>query len=143
MGVDAVAGARRQARERALGLLYEAEAKGAPLSGVVADLPVEPDAFAAALVAGVEERIDRIDGLITAHAIGWTMERMPVVDRALLRLATFELLGLPDVPVGVVISEAVDLAKEYSTDESGRFVNGLLSAVAAEVRPGGVSTVPE
>ncbi|HET9070860.1 MAG TPA: transcription antitermination protein NusB, partial [Acidimicrobiales bacterium] len=67
----------------------------------------------------------------------WSVDRMPAVDRSLLRLATFELLGRPDTPTGVVISEAVDLAKEYSTEESGRFVNGVLAAVAAEVRSDG------
>ena len=130
------AGARRQARERALGLLYEAEAKDVSPSGIVADLPVEPDAFARQLVEGVEGRRVEIDGLLGTHAIGWTLERMPVIDLALLRLATFELLGRPEIPVGVVISEAVELAKQYSTEESGRFVNGLLSTVAAAVRPG-------
>ncbi|MDG6938571.1 MAG: transcription antitermination protein NusB, partial [Nitrososphaerota archaeon] len=68
---------------------------------------------------------------------GWALERMPAVDRSLLRLATFELLGRPDTPTGVVISEAVELAKEYSTEESGRFVNGVLAALAAVTRPPG------
>jgi len=72
--------------------------------------------------------------LISSHAIGWAMDRMPVVDRALLRMGTFELLAHGDVPTAVVISEAVDLATQYSTDESGRFVNGVLAAIAAEVR---------
>ena len=74
----------------------------------------------------------RIDELIAAHAIDWTLDRMPVVDRAVLRMATFELLARPDVPTGVVISEAVELAKQYSTDESGRFVNGVLATIARE-----------
>jgi N utilization substance protein B len=129
-------GARRQARERALGLLYEAEAKDAAPSLVLADLPVAPDAFAAELVSGVESRRAEIDALLSAHAIGWSVDRMPTVDRSLLRLATFELLASPRTPTGVVISEAVDLAKQYSTEESGRFVNGVLSAVALEVRAG-------
>jgi N utilization substance protein B len=133
---DGAAGERRQARERALGLLYEAEAKDLPPDEVVDDLPVAPDAFAAQLVHGVQARGAEIDALIGAHAIGWGMERMPVVDRTLLRLATFELLARPEVSVGVIISEAVALAKQYSTDESGRFVNGVLSAVAGATRPG-------
>lgn len=133
----AVAGVRRQARERALGLLYEAEVKDDAPSGIVADLPVAPDPYAVALVEGVEAHAAEIDRLLAAHAIGWSVDRMPAVDRSLLRLATFELLGRPDTPTGVVISEAVDLAKEYSTEESGRFVNGVLAAVAAEVRSDG------
>ncbi|MHB1931353.1 MAG: transcription antitermination factor NusB [Acidimicrobiales bacterium] len=131
----AVAGARRQARERALGLLYEAETKGEPPTAVLASLPVDPDPYATAIVEGVERQGGEIDGLIAGHAIGWALGRMPAVDRSLLRLATFELLGRPDTPTGVVISEAVELAKEYSTDESGRFVNGVLSAIALAVRP--------
>jgi N utilization substance protein B len=125
---------RREARERALSLLYEAEAKEIAPAQLLADLPVPPDAFAATLVAGVGERLDEIDALISKHAIGWALERMPAVDRAVLRLAIFELIGCEDTPTAVVLSEAVDLAGGYSTDESGRFVNGVLAAVADEVR---------
>lgn len=88
------------------------------------------------MVSGVETNSARIDELISSHAIDWALDRMPVIDRTLLRMATFELLELDDIPTAVVISEAVDLAKQYSTDESGRFVNGVLAAVAAEVRAG-------
>ena len=126
---------RREARERALSLLYEAEAKEVPPVQVLADLPVPPDAFAATLVAGVGEHLGEIDALISRHSIGWALERMPAIDRAVLRLAIFELLGCDDTPTAVVLSEAVDLAGGYSTDESGRFVNGVLAAVAGEVRP--------
>ena len=86
------------------------------------------------LVSGVAERRDDIDALIIEHARNWELDRMPALDRALLRLATYELAHRPDVPTGAVISEAVDLAKRYSTDDSGRFVNGVLSAIAAQVR---------
>lgn len=127
-------GGRRSARERALGLLYEAEAKELDPTDVLADVPVPPDAFVVTVVRGVGAHRERIDALIAAHAIDWAVERMPVIDRTLLRMATFELLELDDVPTAVVISEAVELAKQYSTDESGRFVNGVLAAVAAEVR---------
>jgi transcription antitermination protein NusB len=125
---------RREARERALSLLYEAESKGVSPGAVVAELPVKPDAFAEDLVVGVASEQARIDSLISSHAIGWAMDRMPVVDRALLRMATYELLEHEDVPTAVIISEAVDLATQYSTDESGRFVNGVLAAIAKEVR---------
>lgn len=129
-------GSRREARERALSLLYEAEAKDVTPAEVLAELPLQPERFAADLVLGVQEHLAAIDEILGRLAVGWPVGRMPVIDRNLLRLAAYELLDHPDVPVGVVISEAVDLAKMYSTDESGRFVNGVLSAVAAEVRPG-------
>lgn len=131
----ASAGSRREARERALELLYEAYAKGGDVSSVLVGLALAPDPYAESLVRGVESRADEIDVLISAHAKGWTIERMPVMDRTLLRMAVFELLGEPDVPVAVVISEAVELAKRYSTEDSGRFINGVLSAAAAAVRP--------
>jgi len=127
--------ARREARERALSLLYEAEAKQASPGQVLDDLPVPPDAFTADLVRGVGADVERIDGLISRHAIGWALDRMPAIDRAVLRMATYELLARPDVPTAVVLSEAVELAAGYSTDESGRFVNGVLSAIATDARP--------
>ena len=128
---------RREARERALALLYEAESKQMEPALVLADLPVAPDAFVADLVSGVQKEQARIDDLIASHAIGWTIDRMPVVDRALLRMATYELLCRPDVPTGAVISEAVELATQYSTEESGRFVNGVLATIAVVVRSTG------
>ena len=128
-------GSRREARERALSLLYEADAKACPPDAVLADLPVPPDPFAGDLVAGVGAHLDDIDERIRRFSRGWTIERMPVVDRTVLRMAVYELLHRPDVPTGAVISEAVELAKRYSTDDSGRFVNGMLSAISEEVRP--------
>jgi N utilization substance protein B len=130
-------GTRREERERALSLLYEAEAKDMPAASLLAQLPVSPDPFVVDLVTGVDSHRDRIDGLIGRHAIDWTLERMPAVDRNILRLGTYELLERPDVPLGAVISEAVELAKRYSTDESGRFVNGVLASIASDARPGG------
>jgi len=121
---------RREARERALELLYEAEAKGVPATDIVAGLPAVPDPYAAQLVHGVDSHREEIDALLRKFAKGWSLERMPAVDRALLRLATYELLHESEVPVGVVISEAVELASEFSTDDSGRYVNGILSAIA-------------
>lgn len=129
-------GSRREGRERALSLLYEAEVKQLSPGGLLAELPVQPERFVTDLVEGVDAHQSRIDGLIARFAIDWTLDRMPAVDRNLLRLAVYELLERPDIPLGAVISEAVELAKRYSTDESGRFVNGVLAGVAAEVRPG-------
>jgi transcription antitermination protein NusB len=128
---------RREARERALALLYEAESKQLEPAVVLADLPVPPDPFVADIVSGVQKEQGRIDDLIASHAIGWTIDRMPVVDRALLRMATYELVARPDVPTGAVISEAVELATQYSTEESGRFVNGVLATIAVVVRSTG------
>jgi len=123
---------------RALSLLYEAESKQVEPSAVLAELPVAPDPYVVDVVRGVEAQRSQIDQLVASHAIGWTVDRMPVVDRALLRMATFELLARPDVPTGVIISEAVELATQYSTEESGRFVNGMLATIATVVRPPGL-----
>jgi len=128
-------GTRRQARELALSLLYEADTKDAAPADVLAEFPIDPDPFAADLVSGVGEHQDEIDELIRRFAKDWTLERMPVVDRNVLRVGVYELLQRPDVPTAAVISEAVELARRYSTDESGRFVNGMLGRIAEEVRP--------
>jgi N utilization substance protein B len=117
-----------------MSLLYEAECKDQSTDQVLAALPLEPDPFVVDLVRGVDNHGERIDALIREFAIDWTLERMPVIDRTLLRLAVYELLERNDVPTGAIISEAVELAKRFSTDESGRFVNGVLGSVAAAVR---------
>ncbi len=127
-------GSRREGRERALSLLYEAEAKDQSPSELLGELPLSPAPFVADLVEGVSRDREVIDSLIGRYAIDWTLERMPAIDRNVLRVAVYELLRHPEVPLAAVISEAVELAKRYSTDESGRFVNGVLSSVAKEVR---------
>ncbi|MGH9119414.1 MAG: transcription antitermination factor NusB [Acidimicrobiales bacterium] len=126
---------RREARERALELLYEAESKGLAPGDLVAGLPIDPDPYARTLTVGVGADLGRVDEIISSTSKGWRVERMPAVDRALLRMAVWELAHRPEIPVAVVINEAVELAKQYSTEESGRFVNGVLSRVAAELRP--------
>jgi N utilization substance protein B len=128
-------GSRREARERALGLLYEAESKSITPAEAVASLPLVPEPFTVELLEGVGGHLDEIDATIRAYAQGWTLERMPSLDRALLRIGIFELTYRPDVPTGAIISEAVELAKTFSTDDSGKFINGLLSAVATDIRP--------
>lgn len=128
---------RREARERALELLYEAQAKSCTVAEVLDELPVSPDPYAQALATGVEANQAELDEVIARHVrAGWELDRMPIVDLTLVRLATEELRSQLDVPVAVVISEAVALAKEFSTDEAGKFVNGVLGAVADEVRGG-------
>ncbi len=126
---------RHQARERALTLLYEAELKDSLPSVVLGDLPMAPDTYTTELVETVESRGAEIDTMIDDTAIGWDLGRMAVVDRNVLRLAVAELLSFPDVPTAVILNEAVELASAYSTDDSGRFVNGVLAALAATIRP--------
>ena len=132
---EPVLGTRRQARELALSMLYEADAKDCSPSVVLDGFPIEPDPFAADLVSGVAKHHDEVDAYIRDFAKDWSLERMPVVDRNLLRVGVYELLHRRDVPTAVVISEAVELARRYSTEESGRFVNGMLGRIAEDVRP--------
>ncbi len=142
-GPNGIGGSRRQARERALSLLYEAESKDASPAAVLAALPVEPASFAVDVVTGVGEHLQELDKWIASYAKDWTIDRMPALDRALLRMGVFELLHRPDVPTGAVISEAVELAQRFSTDESSRFVNGMLARIAESVRSNGEAVDPE
>ena len=128
-------GARTKARKRALDVLFEAEQRGLDVGELLAKRVVEPGAetalpqYSVELVEGVLEHAERIDELLATHAHGWTVARMPAVDRALLRLATWEILWNDDVPDAVAVDEAVSLARELSTDESPAFVNGLLGRI--------------
>lgn len=127
-------GSRREARETALGLLYEADVRGEPIADVVEHQVLEPPPYATVLLAGVADHLDEIDALLRRVARDWALERMPIIDRSVLRLAAYELAHRPDVPTGAVLSEAVELASQYSTADSGRFVNGVLARLAAELR---------
>jgi transcription antitermination protein NusB len=127
---------RHQQRERALSLLYEAELKGESPLQVADALPVPPDPYVRTLLANAVATREEADRRIAAASVSWPLERMAVLDRLTLRLAVAELLDPDGPPVAVVIDEAVELVKEYSTDESGRFVNGILSTIAADVKPG-------
>ena len=124
---------RHQQRERALSLLYEAELKGEGPLQVVDALPLPPDPFVRTLIEQVDARREEADRRIAAASVGWPLERMAVIDRIVLRMAVAELLDAEGPPVAVVIDEAVELVKAYSTDESGRFVNGILSTIAADI----------
>jgi len=130
--------ARSKARKRALDVLFESEARNVPPLATLAtrlaaaDPPVND--YTVELVEGVVAHAARIDELLAQHSEGWTLGRMPAVDRTALRLATFELLWRDDVPDGVVLSEAVRLVGELSTDESPGFVNGLLARLL-ELKP--------
>ncbi len=126
---------RHQQRERALSLLYEAELKGDGPLEVLDALPVPPDPFVRTLVERVVGSREEADRRIGAASVGWPLDRMAVIDRLVLRMAVAELLTPDGPPVAVVIDEAVELVKAYSTDESGRFVNGILSTIAADIAP--------
>lgn len=126
---------RSEARERALLLLYESATKQVPVDEVLGAQVLEPDEPTVVLVRGVEALRADLDAAIAAHAHGWTLARMPLIDLTVMRIAGYELLARRDVPVAVVIDEAVELAKRFSTDDSGRFVNGVLSALVPDLRP--------
>jgi transcription antitermination protein NusB len=130
--------ARSKARKRALDILFEAEIRGEPVLDLLATRTQEASppvpAYAGELVRGVQEHRQQIDELLTAYAQGWTLDRMPAVDRNILRIGVQELLWNDDVPDAVAISEAVTLAGELSTDDSPAFVNGLLARLL-ELKP--------
>jgi len=130
--------ARGKARKRALDILYEADIRGIPalevLDSQVArrseDGDPELNVYVSELVHGVIEHGEYIDEVISTYSLGWTLPRMPAVDRSILRLACYEVLWSDDVPDAVVISEAVNMAQSLSTDESSTFVNGLLARIS-------------
>ena len=131
--------ARHKARKRALDVLFQADLRGVDPLTVLADSerlrseegdsPLNP--YVAELVTGVKSHQERIDELLTTYSLGWTLDRMPGVDRAILRLGTYEVLW-GDVPEAVALDEAVTLARELSTDDSPAFVNGLLARIAGQ-----------
>ncbi len=128
-------GARSKARKRAVDLLFEAQLRNADPVTLLADRVGSPDVppvndYTVTLVEGVQAHLSRIDELLAEHSEGWTLDRMPAVDLAVLRLGLYELLWATDVPDPVAIDEAVQLAKMLSTDDSPRFVNGLLGRIA-------------
>jgi N utilization substance protein B len=129
-------GARHKARKRALDVLFEADQRGSSVDAVVADRLSRGEAttnpYTAALLQGVVEHSAEIDALIESNSVDWSLDRMPAVDRAVLRLATYEIRWAPEgVATAVAIDEAVEFAKELSTDESPSFVNGVLGRIAA------------
>ena len=127
---------RHTDRRRALDALYQADVMGVRPTAVLEQwreaTGEEVGEFTLELVRGVEEYHEDLDILIGETATGWSVDRMAVVDRAILRLATHELLHVPETPVAVAIDEAVEAANELSTEDSGRFVNGVLGRIATE-----------
>jgi transcription antitermination protein NusB len=128
---------RREARERAIELAYEAEQRDQDLDTLLASLVLPPDPYTVTLLRAAEQHRDDAEARIAAKARGWTLARMPVLDRLIMRLAVAELLTQPDVPTAVVLAEATELAGRFSTDDSSRFVNGVLAAIGREVRATG------
>ncbi len=127
---------RRAARERALSLLYEAEQRSCAVQDLLDELPVEPEPYACELALAADADRSGIDALLEDASVRWHVERMPAIDRNVLRLAVAELQTQPGVPTAVVLDEAIELAKEYSTADSGRFVNGVLAKLVPTLRPG-------
>ncbi|KUH39697.1 MULTISPECIES: transcription antitermination factor NusB [Streptomyces] len=136
--------ARNKARKRAFQILFEADQRGVPVQEVLADWirharsderqpPVNE--YTMELVEGYSQYARRIDDLISTYSVGWTLDRMPVVDRNILRLGAYELVWVDATPDAVAIDEAVQLAKEFSTDDSPSFVNGLLGRFK-DLKPG-------
>ncbi len=135
---DATPGARsdaRAARERALALLYEADAREVGILELLGRQDLPPSPLAVELIEGVATGGAAIDELLEEVAVDWSVARMAPVDRAILRLAAYELAHRPETPTAVVLNEAVELANLYSTESSGRFVNGVLATIARRVRP--------
>lgn len=128
--------ARSKARKRALDLIFAAEARGqTPLQALTeavegGDAP--PNEYTRTLVEGVSAELARLDELIGTYARGWSLSRMPAVDRNVLRLAVYEVLHVAEVPDAVAVSEALRLVRELSTDESPTFVNGVLGAIVKD-----------
>jgi len=129
--------ARRKARKRALDVLYEADLRRRPITDALEayverlETPKpEQLGYTVAVVEGVAAHLDRVDELIASYAEGWTLERMPVVDRNLARIAVYELVYVDEIDDAVAITEAVELAKTLSTEDSPRFLNGLLGRIA-------------
>jgi transcription antitermination protein NusB len=132
-------GARTKARKRALDICYESELRGMPLDGTLVQRAEDRGAegvalnpYTVRLVEGVVAHQPEIDALLADVAVGWTLDRMPAVDRNLLRIGAYEILHVEDVPAEVAISEAVALAQDLSTDESAGFVNGVLAAITRQ-----------
>lgn len=124
--------ARRKARKRALDFLYEADIRGATALSLLSERPAEELSqgdYVRELLVGVEEHLSKIDELITTYAQGWDLDRMPAIDRNILRIALFEILWLSNLDDEIAVSEAVEIATELSTDDSAKYINGVLGRI--------------
>lgn len=125
---------KTDARERATLLLFESESKDQTIEQTLGELEVQPDKYAIIILESYSENTDKVNNLIAENSKGWAQDRLPVMDRAILRMAITELNRSAEVPVGTIISEAVFLSEKYSTAESPKFINGVLGTVAHKVR---------
>jgi len=124
--------ARRKARKRALDFLYEADIRGATALSLLSERPAEELSqgdYVRELLVGVEEHLSKIDELITTYAQGWDLDRIPAIDRNILRIALFEILWLSNLDDEIAVSEAVEIATELSTDDSAKYINGVLGRI--------------
>ncbi|MEN3202692.1 MAG: transcription antitermination factor NusB [Atribacterota bacterium] len=135
---------RRKARELALRVLFEKDLRRKRVEDILSHVPLpsswdgDTRDFFFTLVRGVEEREQEIDRLITEVAEGWPLQRMATIDRNILRIATYEILFLPEIPPSVSINEAVELGKKYGTEESGKFINGVLGRMIRHLEKTGI-----
>ena len=125
---------KTDSRERATLLLFETDSKNQAIEDTIAELDVAPDKYASELLNDYANLQDKVNGLLSDNTKGWSSDRLPGFDRAVLRMAITELVRSAEVPVGTIISEAVLLCEKYSTPESPRFVNGVLGTIAHNVR---------
>ena len=125
--------ARNKARKRALDAIFQADLTNKPIVEIQDDTEIEDKKYSDILINGIKEHQVQIDSMISDSLTNWTIDRIPRVDRNILRVAVYELLFQKDVPVNVVISEAVKLAEDLSTDESASFVNGTLANISKKI----------
>ena len=128
-------GGRREAREEALSFLYEIELTNSSVADALDGRELPPENYALAVIEGIGADRDEIDEIIARHLKGWRLERMAIVDRVIARIATWELRSRADVPTGAILSEAVEIATQYCGEDSPKFLNGVLRAVADDLRP--------
>lgn len=129
---------RVTARKNALQIMYQAELLDKKPMDLVSEKLLVPETsglsdYATDLLSGCQDNLEAIDKLIVEASVNWTMDRMPIVDRSLLRLTTYEMLHVEDVPVSVSINEAVNMAKEFGGEDSPRFINGILGRIAKQL----------
>jgi N utilization substance protein B len=134
---------RSDARERAFNVLFESDVRRCTPPETIARIQVPFDELTMLLIEGVATQQTRIDELLASHSHAWTLDRMLATDRNVLRLGAFELIARSDVPTAVILNEAVRLAKRFGSDDSGRFVNGVLAAIARVVRAGETLSVDQ
>lgn len=125
--------ARTKARKRALDAIFQADLNNKPITEIQDESDVEDKKYSDILINGIKENQAQIDSLISDSLSNWTIDRIPRVDKNILRVAVYELLFQKDVPVNVVISEAVKLAEDLSTDDSASFVNGTLANISKKI----------